>query len=90
MVPRRRLLASLASAVLVLGELDGWPWPLEVPRTAGPVLIQLPADVEQLRSESPAAASAWRMAVRDALEPLLQAGRQTTGVTRDGCLVVGA
>lgn len=76
-----------AEVTLVLDERDGWPVAVESP-TPGATLIRLPADVEKLRNEVPAAASAWRMAVRDALAPLLDAGRRVDGITVDGCLVV--
>ena len=80
-------------ATLIVDERDGWPWPTgeaAAETAGGPTLIRLPADVEQLRRDSPAAARAWRTAVRDALRPLMAAGRRVTGVTPDGCLVVPA
>ena len=76
-----------AEVTLVLDERAGWPVAVESQRP-GATLIRLPADIEKLRNEVPAAASAWRMAVRDALAPLLDAGRRVDGITADGCLVV--
>jgi predicted GNAT superfamily acetyltransferase len=77
-----------AAGVLVLDERDGWPWPVAPPPTSSPALVRLPGDVERLRRASPPAARAWRMAVRDALDPLLCAGRRVTGMTDDGCMVI--
>lgn len=76
-------------ATLVLDEQDGRP------RAAGEAgtcsaLIRLPADAETMRRERPEAAVAWRMALRAALSPLLDAGRRATAVTPDGCLLVEA
>jgi predicted GNAT superfamily acetyltransferase len=74
-------------ATLVLDELDGLPKPTG---EAGPetVLVRLPADAETMRREQPEAALAWRLAVRNALSPLLDGGRRVTAVTHDGCLVI--
>jgi len=51
-------------------------------------LVALPADIEILRQEDPAAAAAWRHAVREAIEPALAAGASVIGLTQDGDLVV--
>jgi predicted GNAT superfamily acetyltransferase len=79
---------------------DGRPVPVPedaAPGTAGPagrtVLVGVPADIESLRVSDPAAAAAWRAALRDALLPLLggpaamSTGR-VTGFDRDGWYVV--
>jgi predicted GNAT superfamily acetyltransferase len=71
----------------VLEERDGWPHAVQ-PAGSGPVVVTLPADVEQLRSACPEAARAWRLAVRAALVPLLRGGQRTVGVTSDGRLFV--
>ena len=82
------------AATLLLDEREGQPWPtqavLSPESEGGPALIRLPADIEQLRKDSPGAARAWRTAVRAALQPLMDDGRRVTGLTPDGCLVVAA
>jgi predicted GNAT superfamily acetyltransferase len=79
--------ASPEGAVVLLDERDGLPVRGD-DAGEGPALIRLPSDIERLRNDVPEAARAWRMAVREALEPLLSAGHRVTGVTRDGDLVV--
>lgn len=60
-----------------------------VGHTAGTVLYcMLPPDIVRLRSEAPALARAWRMAVRDALIQAMREGYRVAGVTRDGALVL--
>jgi predicted GNAT superfamily acetyltransferase len=81
-------LRTSSSGALVLDDRDGWPWPVACAPASTPVLIRLPFDIEQLRSDIPEAARAWRVAVRDALQPLLDAGRRATGFTRDGYLII--
>ena len=79
--------AAEAAGSLVLDDREGMPLRIDA-RTDGRVLVRLPADVERLRVEQPAAARAWRLSVREVLAPLVDAGRKVTGVTPDGCLVV--
>lgn len=76
-----------ADGVVVLDVVDGAPRRVA---EAGdrPALVRLPEDVEALRADDPAAARAWRLAVRDVLAPLLAEGRRVDATTRDGCLVV--
>lgn len=50
------------------------------PATA--VTVAVPADITALRRQDPAAASLWRLAVRQALAPLLQRGWSITGFDR--------
>jgi predicted GNAT superfamily acetyltransferase len=57
------------------------------PRT---LLVGVPADIESLRISDPAAAAAWRTALRDALMPLVSNGARVTGFDRDGWYVVTA
>ncbi|MCU1595263.1 MAG: hypothetical protein JWO12_2655 [Frankiales bacterium] len=57
-------------------------------RVHGPCLVQLPPDIETLRASDPAAAKAWRIQVREALEPRLSAGQAVLGITRAGALVL--
>jgi predicted GNAT superfamily acetyltransferase len=82
-----RSAAPAADGVVVLDERDGQPVVTAEP-DHGPVLVRLPEDAESLRKEQPERALAWRLAVRAALQPLLEQGRQATGVTQDGCLRV--
>ncbi|MET7418255.1 GNAT family N-acetyltransferase [Dactylosporangium sp. NPDC005555] len=50
----------------------------------GQVLVEIPADVEELRASDPAAATRWRLAVRAAMAGRLAAGWRVAGLTRDG------
>lgn len=63
----------------------------ERPSGSGPVeragealLVAAPSDIEGLRRRDPAAASAWRYAVRGALVGALAAGYRIAGISRDG------
>jgi predicted GNAT superfamily acetyltransferase len=47
-------------------------------------LVATPQDIESLRRTDPAAANAWRYAVRDVLGGLMEQGCQVTGLTRAG------
>ncbi|HEY0934508.1 MAG TPA: hypothetical protein VGD91_12275, partial [Trebonia sp.] len=62
------------------------------PRGGGPghrtLLVGVPPDIESLRAADPAAAAAWRTALRDVLEPLVAAGARVTGFDRSGWYVV--
>jgi predicted GNAT superfamily acetyltransferase len=81
--------ADPADAVSVVEERDGFPWPAApLPAAGRPVLVSVPDDVERLRVSQPAAADAWRVAVRDALVPAFADGYRATGVTRDGRFVL--
>jgi predicted GNAT superfamily acetyltransferase len=76
-----------AGAAVALEDRDGWP--SATGGAAGDAsLVALPADVEQLRVHCPEAARAWRLAVREALVPLLAGRGRTAGVTSDGDLVL--
>jgi predicted GNAT superfamily acetyltransferase len=57
---------------------------------SGTVLVGVPADIEARRVTDPARAAAWRMALRDALAPLMASGARVTGFDRDGWYVVSA
>lgn len=50
--------------------------------------VQLPEDIEALRSADPAGARAWRTAVREAVQPALAAGSVVTGLTAAGAIVL--
>ncbi|MGW4031803.1 GNAT family N-acetyltransferase [Streptomyces sp. NPDC004838] len=53
--------------------------PLLLPADAPTVLVQLPTDIETLRRTDPAAATSWRLAVREVLGGLLADGARVTG-----------
>lgn len=79
--------SGAAGATTILEDRGGWPSASEA--AAGDVvLVALPADVEQLRVQCPDAARAWRLAVREALVPLLSTRGRSAGVTAGGDLVV--
>jgi predicted GNAT superfamily acetyltransferase len=76
--------AELArGAVVGLGRSDG---DLPVAGTADgeTVLVAVPTDIETLRSNEPAAAEAWRVALREVLSVLLADGARITGFDRTG------
>jgi predicted GNAT superfamily acetyltransferase len=54
----------------------------------GTVLVAVPADIEGLRQTDPAAAKAWRAALREVLGGLLADGAQVTGFDRTGWYVL--
>ncbi len=71
-------------ATVVLSE-DG-----RVTRPSGTevLLCATPADVVRLRREQPAAATAWRSALRDTLGAAMEDGYRVTGFTRSGWYVL--
>ncbi|MGH4031306.1 GNAT family N-acetyltransferase [Actinomycetota bacterium Odt1-20B] len=64
-------------AAHALRDHGGLPEPLAT--DAETVLIDLPDDIESLRRTDPAAARAWRLAVRESLGGLLAEGAEVTG-----------
>jgi hypothetical protein len=50
--------------------------------------VAVPSDTERLRVTDPALASAWRVALRDALAPAMAAGARITGFDRAGWYVL--
>src|SRR4051794_20323982 len=52
------------------------------------VAVATPPDIESLRRTDPALAHAWRIAVREALEPRLRTGHVVVGFTRSGSYLV--
>jgi predicted GNAT superfamily acetyltransferase len=60
--------------------------PYDAPRR----LVQIPADIEQVRSSDPELASRWAEAVRASLGGALHDGLRVTGITRDGWYVLAA
>ncbi|MEV0094456.1 GNAT family N-acetyltransferase [Streptomyces sp. NPDC050738] len=79
--------ARAAGAVVALDTAaDGRP---VLGRGEGPqALVAVPADIEQLRHTDPAAAAAWRSALREALGGLLGDGWRVTGFDRDGWYIL--
>jgi predicted GNAT superfamily acetyltransferase len=79
-------------AVVVLAEVGGRPVIADV-ADGGPVggvglvAVATPPDIESLRRTDPALAHAWRIAVREVLEPRLRTGR-IVGFTRTGSYLV--
>jgi predicted GNAT superfamily acetyltransferase len=73
----------------VLEEVEGRPVPRDLGDAGGgrSVAVATPPDVETLRHTDPALAHAWRIAVREALEPRLRTGR-VVGFTRAGSYLV--
>ncbi|RSM97679.1 GNAT family N-acetyltransferase [Nonomuraea sp. WAC 01424] len=67
---------------------EAGPGPVERPAVAVVVLVGTPHDVERLRREDPAAARAWRAAVRKVLGGLMEAGGRVDGFTDRGDYVV--
>jgi predicted GNAT superfamily acetyltransferase len=61
----------------VAGSLDG-----------DTVLVAVPDDIEALRVSDPGRAKEWRVAVRDALTPLLARGARVTGFDKTGWYVL--
>lgn len=74
------------AAEALLSDEGGRPATKEV--RGGTVLVGTPADVERLRREDPAAAAAWRLAVRDTLGRLIKAGWRVVGFTERGEYVI--
>jgi len=68
----------------------GGPVAADVSLMAGPgvVLVAVPDDIERLRVTDPAAARAWRAALRDVLAPAMAAGASITGFDQAGWYVV--
>jgi len=76
-------------AELVLGD-DAAGRPIAVRRREPdrPALVLVPRDIERLRATDPALARSWRVAMRDVLGGLLDAGGTVRGFTDDGHYVV--
>lgn len=79
------------TAVLVVDDDGGAPASrAALPGPDTDLMVRLPADVEELRTSAPALAARWRTAVRDILVPALHEGREVSGMTADGCLLLTA
>jgi predicted GNAT superfamily acetyltransferase len=68
--------------------------PVRVPDATGVpaprLLVAVPTDVEDLRRHDPAAATAWRLAVREVMAGRLAAGWRVAGFSRDGFYLLTA
>lgn len=72
-----------APEVLSVGPTD-LPVSAPTPEGASAVMAALPPDIEDLRRRDPDTAALWRVALRDTLVPLLDAGWRLAAATRDG------
>jgi predicted GNAT superfamily acetyltransferase len=81
--------AALADgAEVALDEVDGQPV-AAAPPPRGPLrLVRVPADVEALRRSDPETATRWRLAVREQLGGLMDAGWAVSGASKEGFYVV--
>lgn len=89
--PRAARLDGLAAdqSVSVLApDADGWP--VVVPTDVPTRVVQVPADIVEVRRHRPAQAAAWRLALREVLLDALAAGFRLLAVTRDGRYLLSA
>jgi predicted GNAT superfamily acetyltransferase len=77
-----------AGACLALRDDDGRPEVTPLPSDARQVIVQVPADIQQLRQTDPRLAREWRVTSRDVLEPLLAGPYVATGFSRSGCYLL--
>ncbi|GAA1791794.1 hypothetical protein GCM10009682_12270 [Luedemannella flava] len=83
-----------AGAVVLLDRSDDRPVTSDDPTLAAaaaartPLLVAVPADIERMRPDRPATASAWREALRWALDGALAAGYRFEGFDRAGWYVL--
>ncbi len=75
--------AGEAPEVLSVGP-DDLPVTSPLPEHASAAIAALPGDIEELRRRDPDTAALWRVALRDTLVPLLDAGWRLAAATRDG------
>ena len=83
--PRQQATPDGAETVLAM---DATGDPKFKPSAAGTVLVEVPPDIEGLRSRDQACAVRWRAAVRDVLGGLLADGARVRGFDRRGWYVV--
>ncbi|MEV4346976.1 GNAT family N-acetyltransferase [Actinoplanes sp. NPDC049596] len=76
-----------AGAVTALGRTPGGE-PVAGTADGRTVLVAVPTDIETLRATDPACARRWRVAVRDALAPLIDEGARVRGFDRAGWYVL--
>jgi predicted GNAT superfamily acetyltransferase len=68
--------------------LENWGIPVATEQVSAITLVAVPEDIIELRRTDPTEATAWRVAMRNALQPLLGAGAVVTGLTVEGDYVV--
>jgi predicted GNAT superfamily acetyltransferase len=74
------------AAVALSASAQGRPVP--GPADADTMLLQVPYDIEALRSVDPGLAREWRRALRDTLGSAMARGRRVVGFDRDGWYIV--
>jgi predicted GNAT superfamily acetyltransferase len=79
---------SAAAEVVLDRDADGAPSPNKAAYDGRPLLVAVPADVEDLRGRDPDLAVRWRGEVRAALVGGLEAGYRITGMARSGSYVL--
>lgn len=75
---------TAAPVDLVVPGFDGAPERRPAPTAPGPVAVQVPPDIEQLRGSDPVVAARWRSEVRATLGALMAEGWRVVDVTREG------
>lgn len=85
---QRRLPNVSAAGLPYAVRADQHGLPVLAPLPGGVQLVQLPADIEALRRADPAAAAAWRRAIRTSVLPALSRGAVIHGLTAAGALVL--
>ncbi|WP_307813913.1 GNAT family N-acetyltransferase [Streptomyces sp. N35] len=85
---RPHLLAPVPTDAAPGLDADADGLPVRGPLDGSCVSVRIPSDIEALRRERPAAAYAWRTALRETLGELLADGAAVTGFTRDGRYLV--
>jgi predicted GNAT superfamily acetyltransferase len=84
--PVAGLLAAGTPRVLIVG--PGQEPVVTTDPMSGPVLVQIPADIEAIRVSDSALARRWRYALRGALGSAFDGGLEVAGVGRDGWYVL--
>ena len=79
-------LVALGAEVVLHANPDGEP--LVLPSSAPVRLVAVPADVVAIRRSDPLLASRWRLALREALEPVVSRGGRVVAQTVEGDYVV--
>jgi predicted GNAT superfamily acetyltransferase len=78
-----------AGAVVALDRsADGRPLRGPAAPAGATVLVAVPADIEALRPRDPDGARQWRVAVRETLGSMMDAGTRVTGFDRAGWYVL--
>ena len=79
---------SGSGIAVALEKIDGKPVQHEISLNSSQVLCYLPSDIIEVRSQEPALALEWRLALRNQLQPRLNAGWHISGFTSDGAYIV--